>query len=133
GETEVPLAEGDRRQHMVDEVRSAFGHAAATAARAEASPLAREGLQAILVAIVAVDAREAATEIAAGEEAPQLPFDEERYALPLIGSGLIEEGTEVARQHLMQHRGLRAAGLVDGRSGTPSEGQRRGRRGSAEL
>lgn len=85
------------------------------------------------MAIVTMNAREAATEVAAGEKTPELPFDKERYAMPLVGSGLFEEGPEVARQHAMQHRGLGAARLVDGRGRTPAERRPRGRWGGAEL
>jgi hypothetical protein len=68
GEAEYPLAKRDGRQHGVDEVGGALGHAAAAAAGAEAATFAGEGDEVVAVVVVAVDAGEAAAEIAAGEE-----------------------------------------------------------------
>jgi hypothetical protein len=50
-EAQHPLPNRDVGQHMVNEVRRAFGHAAAAATRTEAPPLARERHEPILARI----------------------------------------------------------------------------------
>jgi hypothetical protein len=64
---EDPLPYRNIRQHVVDEMRRAFGHTPAAAARTEAAALAGEGDETFRVASPASEAREAARE----EPAPQ--------------------------------------------------------------
>jgi hypothetical protein len=61
---------------MIDQVRRALGHPAATATRTEAAPLARERDQAIHPAVAATESREGAGQDAAHQELAKFLFDE---------------------------------------------------------
>ncbi len=63
-----PLADRDRRQHMVDEVRRPLSHPPPAAARADGARLARERHQALGVTGIAAKACEAMLSHATGEE-----------------------------------------------------------------
>jgi hypothetical protein len=65
GKREHPLADRNLGQNAVDEVCGGVGHAAAAAGGTKAAPLARKGDEAIVAAVVAVQAQEAVGEDAA--------------------------------------------------------------------
>jgi uncharacterized protein (DUF697 family) len=91
GEGEHPLADRHLGEHAVDEMRRGVGHAASAAGGAEAAPLAREGDEALLSAIVAVQAEEAVGGDAAAQVGAQLLLDEAGRGLAAF-SGAGEEG-----------------------------------------
>jgi hypothetical protein len=70
------LADGHLGQDAIDELCGGVGHASAAAGRAEATPLAREGDEAIVAASVAVDPQEAVGQDPAPEVRAQLLLDE---------------------------------------------------------
>ena len=80
GEREHPLANGHSGPHAVDEVCRRVGHPAAAAGGAEASPFAREGHEALELAVVAAQPEESVSEDATADEGAQLLADEVRDA-----------------------------------------------------
>ena len=58
-QTQYPLTERYLREHVIDQVRRAFGHAATAAARAHGAPLTRERHEPIEAAASATEARKA--------------------------------------------------------------------------
>jgi hypothetical protein len=70
---EYPLADRNRRENVVHQVRGTFGHAASATAWAEAAPLAGERHEAVHPAAAAVEAREAAGQHAAVGNPPSAP------------------------------------------------------------
>jgi hypothetical protein len=69
---------GTTGRNALDEVRRGVGHPAAATGRAEAAPLAREGHQAIVTALIAAQAEEAVGQDAAALEGAELLLDEMR-------------------------------------------------------
>ncbi len=117
-EAQHPLPNGDIRQHVVDEMRGPFGHAAPTATGTEPAPFAREGHEAIVTAAVAVEARESSRETPAGEELAELPLDEPGQPLPVPQRRRLQaERLEVIADNLEQDALRRIARLVAGRCG----------------
>ena len=76
GEGEDPLADGHFRQHAVHEMRGGVGHAPAAARRAEATPFAREGDEAIESTVIAAKPQEAVGEDSAFEVGAEFFLDE---------------------------------------------------------
>ena len=74
-EREHPLAHGDLGKDAIDEVGGGVGHAPPSAGGAKAA-LAREGDQAVVAALVAVQAEEAMSQHAAFEIGAELALDE---------------------------------------------------------
>jgi hypothetical protein len=101
-QTQEPLAHGHIGQHVVHQVRRAFGHATPAAPRAEPSALVREGNQALGVARATLEPGEAAGqpgspprglcvvgwEPPAAEERAELVVDEPRQAVAAADSTL---------------------------------------------
>jgi hypothetical protein len=83
---EDPLADGQRRQDMVRQVRGHLHHAACIAGGADATPFAGEGDEALGGARVAADAGEAVGENAAAEVGAEVVLDPLRYAVA-VGIG----------------------------------------------
>jgi hypothetical protein len=81
------LPNGNVGQHVINEVRRAFGHAATAATGTEATPLARERHQPIVAARVAVEAREACGETPARQELAKLPLDKPGQTFPVPQRG----------------------------------------------
>src|SRR2546428_10060059 len=75
-----PLAHRHARQHVVDEAGRALRHAPAPAARAEATPFARERDEAFERALAAPQPGKAPLQYATREKIPELLFDERRQA-----------------------------------------------------
>jgi hypothetical protein len=75
---------------VVHQVRCRIGHAASAAGRAEAAPLAREGDEPIVPAVVTVKAKEAVGEHAAAKVGTERLLDEARSVL-VSGSRADEE------------------------------------------
>jgi hypothetical protein len=97
-------------------VRGGVGHAAAAARRAEATPLAREGYEAVELALVAVEPEEAVGEDPAAKKGAELLLDETGRWL-LAGSCAGEERFELLANGEVQGGLIRGSGVV-GASGT---------------
>ena len=111
GEREHPLPDRHHGKDAIDEMRSGVGHPAAATGRAEAAPLAREGHEAIVAAVVAVQAKKAVGEDAAAQEGAEIVLDEVRrgaLASPRPG----EEGLDLLADDAVQERLLRRARCV---------------------
>jgi len=88
-----------------------LGHPPAAAGGAEAAALAREGNQAVELAVVAAQAQEAVREDAAPEVGAKLLFDEAGTGL-VASARVCEEGLELLAHDLVQEGLLGAAGCV---------------------
>ena len=114
-EREDPLADGDCREHVPDEVRRAVLHASGSARWTDVG-LAGEGHEPFEAAIRAADPDEAAGEDAAVEVTPQVALDERRQTATvgraLAGRG--EERLEPFPDDGVQDRVLRLATAVAG-------------------
>src|SRR5437016_2482891 len=73
---EHPLAHGNVRQDVIDEVGGLLRHAAAAAARTKAASFARERHEALEGTALAPNARDASAERAAAQELPELPLEQ---------------------------------------------------------
>ena len=82
GQRQHPLANRHLWQDSIDQVRGGIRHAAPAARGTEATALAREGHQAVVAALVAVQSQEAVGQDAAAKEGAKLLRDE-------AGRGLI--------------------------------------------
>src|SRR5439155_7293385 len=132
GQREYPLADGDVRKHRVDQMRGQLRHAPPAAARAEASPLAREWHEALVGAVPASDAGEAAGERPAGQELAELALDELREAAAVAARGdLGEKGLEIFADDPVENGALRSPGLVADGTHARCTCQRRADPGSA--
>ena len=92
------------RQHVVDEVRRALGHAPSPAARTNRPPFAREGHEPLERAVPAPHAGEAVRQHPTPEELPELGGDERWQATPIspgIDGG--EEVGEVRAHNTVEH------------------------------
>ena len=76
GDTQDPLPDGNVWQHVVDQVRCAFGHTPPTAARAKTPPFARERDKPFGLTLTTAESREAAGEESTPQERPKLVLDE---------------------------------------------------------
>jgi hypothetical protein len=120
GETEDPLPHGRVREHVVDELRGALGHAAPPVAWTETTPVARVRDQAIEPALLAPKPREAPGRPPASEEVAKLLRDKPGQPVTLAQTrGLRLERLEVVAHDLVE----------DGRAGLPRHVGRR-RRGA---
>ena len=113
---EHPLSDGHVGwQHMIHEVRRAFGHPPSAATRTDRPPLAREGHEPLERALPAPDAREAMGQHPAAKELPELVDDEagKATAVRLCVHGGEELG-EVRAHDAVEHARRRRSGDVDG-------------------
>ena len=101
GEREHPLADGDLREHPIDQVRRRVGHAAPSAGGTESPALAGESDQPVEAAGVAVHAHETVGEDAAAEEAPELLLDEAGDP-SLLCARVREKGLELSLHHAVE-------------------------------
>src|SRR5438094_9185289 len=100
---EHPLAHGNVRQDVIDEVCGLLRHAAAAAARTKAASFARERHEALEGTALAPNAREASAERAARQELAELSLDEagEPAAIAAVGD-LAQEGFQVLADDAMR-------------------------------
>ena len=119
-ERQHPLPHGDIRQHVVHQVRGAFGHPAAAATRTEAAPLARERDEPLGPAGVAPEPGEPAREEAAAQERAELGVDEPRQPLAAAQACRLDaKGLDVLAHDGVEHRrGRIARGVRNGRHTT---------------
>src|SRR5438093_1831049 len=112
---EHPLAHGDVRQDVIDEVCGLLRHAAAAAARTKAASFARERHEALEGTALAPNAREASAERAARQELAELSLDEagEPAAIAAVGD-LAQDGFQVLAHDAMEDGALRGPGLIRG-------------------
>src|SRR5947208_13179506 len=112
---EHPLAHGDVRQDVIDEVCGLLRHAAAAAARTKAASFARERHEALEGTALAPNAREASAERAARQELAELSLDEagEPAAIAAVGD-LAQEGFQVLADDAMEDGALRGSGPIGG-------------------
>ena len=68
GQRKHPLPNRDLGQDSIDQVRGGICHSTSAAGRAETAALAREGNQAVMAAVVAVETEEAVRQNAAAKE-----------------------------------------------------------------
>ena len=112
---EHPLAHGNVRQDVIDEVGGLLRHAAAATARTETASLARERHQALEGAVLAPNPCEASAERSARQELAELALDEagKSAAVGAVG-GLAQEGFQVLAHDAMEDGALRGPGLIRG-------------------
>src|SRR2546429_1615055 len=112
---EHPLAHGNVRQDVIDEVGGLLRHAAAAAARTKAASFARERHEALEGTALAPNAREASAERAARQELAELSLDEagEPAAIAAVGD-LAQEGFQVLADDAMEDGALRGSGPIGG-------------------
>ena len=108
-QTQHPLPHGHPREHLVDQVRRALGHAPSAAARTEPAPMTRERHEAVEPTSLAPKPREAPAEPPAPKKVAELLLDE--TGQPLAGAEvgcLHTKRLEVIAHHLIQDaaRGL---------------------------
>ena len=96
-EAQHPLPDRDGRQHVVDEMRGALGHAPAAAARADGARLARKRHEALGVAGIAPEPGEAAAPDATREEVAELLFDEGRQTPVVVRPAVRRKVARCAR------------------------------------
>ena len=95
--------------------RGALGHAPASAARAEAAPLARERDQPLEGAVATAESRKAVLQNAACEEISELLLHELRQPMAVgVLRRRLEERFQVLVDHAVQHAMLGDAGLIAG-------------------
>ena len=111
GQGQHPLADGDHRQHAVDEVGGGVGHAATAAGGAEAAALAREGDDPLVMASVAAHPQEAVRGNAAAKIGAQLLLYETWRRLAAF-VGAREEGLEVGGDRSVEHGALGTPRLI---------------------
>ncbi len=130
-----PLADGNWRNDVINQVRGRLSHASAVARWADALPLTREGDQKIVTAGTAAGSGESKTENAAAEVRPKL-FLDEGLDWMLAKTPLGEACLEVPGDDTVERRSLGAAsGVVlwlAGRSALPDRAGRRCERSHAE-
>ena len=89
---------------MVDQMRSAFRHAAPATARTDRAALTRKRQQAIEAARRTPKPREAACQTAAAQEVAEFLLDESRQPFPVTQTGRLRaKRLEVIADHLEQH------------------------------
>src|SRR5439155_14564675 len=105
---EHPLAQGNARQDVIDEVGGLLRHAAAATAGTEAASLARERHEALERAVLAPNPCEASAERSARQELAELALDEagEAAAVGAVSS-LAQEGLQVLADDAMEDGALR--------------------------
>ena len=110
GQAQHPLPHVDARETAVDEPGGALGHAPAAAARAEATPFARERDEPLEGAVAAPKAREAVCRHAARQEIAELLLHEfgQARAVGVLRGG-IEERIQMLVHHAVQHAALTVA------------------------
>lgn len=125
GQREHPLTDRHLRQHAIDEVSRRICHATPATRRTEAAALAREGDEAVVAALVAVEPKEAVCENATAKERAKLLLDEARRRLLPKGRAR-EEVFQLLADDLVKEGLLRLVALILGH-GVPF----RDRRGAA--
>ncbi len=119
------MADGHLGQDAVHQVRRGVGHAPAAARGAEATPLAREGYEAILVALVAMKPEEAVGEDPTFEVRAELVLDEAGHrAIAFMGAR--EKGLELLADDSVQLRLFGAASCVAACGNSSEEAGKRG-------
>ena len=114
---------------MIDLVGGPLGHTAPTTRGAKGAALAGERDQTVVVAVVAMQPREAVGHIAAGHEALELPQDEARQAATR-GLELIEEDGQTLPHDLVEQIAPRSSVLDGGgHDGHPEQGSSRRAKG----
>jgi hypothetical protein len=112
-ETQHPLPDRDVREDVIHQMRGAFGHAAATAARTQCPPFARERHEPVEAAVAATKPREPARQEPAPEEVPKRPIDKLRHTLAVAHPGrLRQERLEVILHNPVEHAGGGATWFV---------------------
>ena len=86
-EAQNELPDGDKGDHMIDQVSCELCHASASAARTDAASFTGKGDEAFRAAAAATKSGEARHEASAGEIRAQLLFDEVWDAVPIGGFG----------------------------------------------
>ena len=110
GKAQDPLSNRGPWKHMVDEMRCALGHPAASAAWAQAAAFTRERDQPIGTAVGTPKAGKPMREHAAADESLKLALHEQGgAALVLTTIELGEEGLKVLADDAMEHPMLRSA------------------------
>ena len=114
GERQHVLAYRSLGENAVDQVRGGIRHAAPAARGTEATALAREGHQAVVAAVVAVQSQEAVRQDAAAKECAKLLLDEagrglipmartREEAFQLLADDLVKEGLLRLMPHVLGH------------------------------
>jgi hypothetical protein len=117
GKAQDPLSNWGPREHVVDEMRGALGHPAASAARAEAATFAGERNQPIGATVGAAKPGKALREHAASSESLKLALHEQGGATLVLASvELPEEGLKVVADDAVEHPMLRSATHVRSRN-----------------
>ena len=111
-EREHPLAHGNMRQDVVDELRGAGGHATAATTRTKTAALAREGHERFGVTPLALKPREAAAPDATLQEPAELLLEERGEAGGIRAGGSGEKRLQVFAHHLMEHGAFGLAGRI---------------------
>src|SRR5207302_6949034 len=115
GQAEHPLAYGDVREDVINEVCRLLRDAAAGAAWTEAPSFAREGHEPLEGTVLAPNACKTSADRAAGQELPELALDEPGEAATLaVISDLPQEGFQVLADDAMEDGALRCSGLIRG-------------------
>jgi hypothetical protein len=123
GKAQHPLSNRGAWKHMVDEMRRALGHPAATAARAEAAAFARERDQPIGTTVGTVKPGKPMRKHAAADESLELALHEQGGApLVLTSLELPEEGLKVVADDAVEHPMLWRATHVQSGSGVARSG-----------
>ncbi len=102
-QTEDPLSHRHVGQHVINQVRRAFRHAAPPATGTQRAAFARKGDQPVEAAVVAAKSREPAGEPATLQKVPELLLDEARQSFPVAHTGgLRAKGLEVILHDLVE-------------------------------
>ncbi len=120
GQGQNPLADSDRGQHPVDQVRGGVRHGSTTARRADAAELAAQRDKQVVSAARTADAREATLESTTPEVALQRAADE--HGEPVCVRRAVQEGREPAREQPIQVGLLRPTTGVSRREGRRHNG-----------
>src|SRR5262245_36962405 len=92
-QAQYPLAHGDDREDVINQVRGALGHASPAATGTDRATLARERHQAVQTTLAAVEARKPAREKAALQKFPKLLLYESRQGVALADAGRFGQET----------------------------------------
>jgi hypothetical protein len=112
-EAQHPLPNRHVGQHVVDQVRRTFGHAAAAATRAKAASLARERQEAIVAARIAVKTGESCGQTPTREELAELALNESRETFTVPQRGRLRaKRLEVITNEMIEDALRRIARLV---------------------
>ena len=116
GQAEHPLPYWHAREHVINEIRGALGHAPPGTAGTEGPAVARKRDQTVEPAPGAAEPREPAGEGPTLQKAPKLPLYEAGQALPVPETRrLCSERLEMVAHHLVKHASDGLPRLVGGR------------------